>query len=128
MKIRRQEAKFRDAEAKDSTNRHRGVDGSPRSDDESTWKETLENYGPKEDYDEDRGPVNHTQAAPTAGRRGPASASRSGGDPRNDAWRTKLLNEANALVKALENKEFPEPVDERLRSEMTAALTATPTR
>ena len=128
MKIRRQEAKFRDAEAKDSTNRHRGVDGSPRSDDESTWKETLENYGPKEDYDEDNGPVNHTQAVPTAGRRGPASASRSGGDPRNDALREKLLDEANALVNALKNRQFPELADESLRPEATQEPTATPSQ
>ena len=124
MKIRRQEAKFRDAEAKDSTNRHRGVDGSPRSDDESTWKEALESYG----LEEDHGPVNHTQAVPTAGRRGPASASRSGGDPRNDALREKLLDEANVLVNALKNRQFPEPADESLRPEATQEPTATPSQ
>ncbi len=124
MKIRREERKLRDAEKRDSTNRHRGVDGSPRSDDESTWNADLARYGLDENYR----PLNRAQSAPTAGRRGPASVSRSGGDPRNDAWRTKLLNEANTLVKALENKEFPEPTDESLRSEMTEDLTATPTR
>ena len=124
MKIRRQEAKFRDAEAKDSTNRHRGVDGSPRSDDESTWNADLARYGLDENYR----PLNRAQSAPSAGGKGPVPVESSGGDPRNDAWRTKLLNEANTLVKVLENKEFPEPTDESLRSEMTEDLTATPTR
>ena len=124
MKIRRQEAKFRDAEAKDSTNRHRGVDGSPRSDGESTWNEALESYG----LEDDNGPVNRAQSAPTAGRRGPASASRSGGDARNDALREKLLDEANALVNALKNRQFPEPADESLRPEATQEPTATPSQ
>ena len=124
MKFRREESKLREAENRVTSSRRRSAGLRPRSPGESTWNEALESYG----LEEDNGPVNHTQAAPTAGRRGPASASRSGGDPRNDAWRTKLLNEANALVKTLENKEFPEPVDERLRSETAADLTATPTR
>ena len=124
MKIRRQEAKFRDAEAKDSTNKHRGVDGSPRSDDESTWNADLARYGLDEDYR----PLNRAPSAPSAGGKGPVPVERSGSDPRNEALREKLRNEANTLVKALENKEFSEPVGESLRSEMTEDLTATPSR
>ena len=124
MKFRREERKLRDAEKRDSTNRHRGVDGSPRSDDESTWNADLARYGLDENYR----PLNHPQSAPSAGGKGPVPVERSGSDPRNEALREKLRNEANTLVKALENKEFSEPVDESLRSEMTADVTATPTR
>ena len=124
MKIRRQEAKFRDAEAKDSTNRHRSVDGSPRSDDESTWNADLARYGLDENYR----PLNRAQSAPSAGGKGPVPVERRSSDPRNEALREKLRNEANALVKALENKEFPELIDESLRPQMTEDLTATPSR
>ena len=121
IKIRKEERKLRDAQNK-TTNRDRGVDPSPRSDDESTWNADLARYGLDENYR----PLNRAQSAPSAGGKGPVPVERSGGDPRNDAWRTKLLNEANTLVKALENKEFPEPVDERLRSETTEDLNANP--
>ncbi len=124
MKFRREERKLRDAEKRDSTNRHRGVDGSPRSDDESTWNADLARYGLDENYR----PLNRAKSAPSAGGKGPVPVSRSGSDPRNEALRKKLRNEANALVKALENKEFSEPVDESLRSEMTEDLTANPSR
>ncbi len=124
MKLRREERKLRDPEKRDSTNRHRGVDRSPRSDDESTWNADLARYGLDENYR----PLNRAQSARSAGGKGPVPVERSGSDPRNEALREKLRNEANALVKALENKEFSEPVDESLRSEMTEDLTATPTR
>ena len=125
MKIRRLEARQRDTEKRASTHRRQGGRASPRYGGESSWSETLENYGPKKEYDEDYGPENRAQSAPTAG---PGSVSRSGSDPRTVALREKLLNEANALVKALENKEFPELLDESLRPQMTEDLTATPSR
>ncbi len=123
IKIRREEAKLRDAENK-ATNRDRGVGASPRSAGEPAWDEVIEDYGPREDY----GPVNQAQPTPIAGRQGPASVSKSASDPRHVALREKLLNEANALVNALKNKEFPDPPDERIRRKVEAGLASIPSR
>ncbi len=122
MKIRKEDRKLREAENQDATNRDRGVDGSPRSAGEPAWDEVIEDYGPREDY----GPVNQAQPTPIAGRKGPASVSKSASDPRHVALREKLLNEANALVNALKNKEFPDPPDERIRRKVEAGLSSIP--
>ncbi len=123
IKIRREERKLRDAENK-ATNRDRGVDPSPGSAGEPAWDEVIEDYGPREDD----GPVNQAQPTPIAGRKGPASVSKSASDPRHVALREKLLNEANALVNALKNKEFPDPPDERIRRKVEEGLASIPSR
>ena len=117
IKIRREERKLRDAENK-ATKRDRGVDASPRSSGEPAWDEVIEYYGP----------VNQAQPTPIAGRKGPASVSKSASDPRNAALRDKLLNEANTLVNALKNKEFPDPPDERIRRKVKEGLASIPSR
>ena len=123
IKIRKEDRKLREAENK-TTNRDRGVDPSPRSSGEPAWDEVIEDYGPREDY----GPVNQAQPTPIAGRKGPASVSKSASDPRHVALREKLLNEANALVNALKNREFPDPPDERIRRKVEEGLSSIPSR